>query len=217
MKAFQRFNPEAPVPQFPKLGAAKPAKPAKPQGFRDFQPPKAHLKLAKAGGTLGDFSQGLAGGKPQEPAALAALGTLAGVSSEKSRITRAVLVEVPDGVPEDWVQGVGDLMVMLPHPDWTEDGWKTLREDALRFIQEWAGQARRLGWEVADLFGVHPTKPRARFDCMGLVPLLKGRPVLAITDDSAAIRSVSGGTLTFRGGGAVAVARCLVWELRDGD
>ncbi len=50
MKAFQMFDPEAPVPEFPKPRAAKAAKAAKPQGFRRFQPPKAHLswlKLAK--------------------------------------------------------------------------------------------------------------------------------------------------------------------------
>ncbi len=52
---------------------------------------------------------------------------------------------------------------------------------------------------------------------MGLVPLLKGRPVLALTDDSAVIKTASGGTLTFRHRAASPVARCLVWELRDGD
>ncbi len=65
---------------------------------------------------------------------------------------------------------------------------------------------------------MHSTKPTVRVDCMGLVPLLKGRPVVVITENSAAIRSVSGGTLTFRGGGSVAPAeRRLIWELRDGD
>ncbi len=153
MKAFQRFDPEAPIPEFPKPEAAKVAKAAKPQGFRDFQPPKAHLKLAKAGGTLGDFSQGLAAANPQKTSALAALGTLAGVPFEKSQITRAVLLAVPDGVPEEWVQGVADLMVMPPHPDWKDGDWQTLREDALRFLQEWAAQAHRLGWQALDLFG----------------------------------------------------------------
>ncbi len=99
MKAFQMFDPEAPVPEFPKPRAAKAAKATKPQGFRDFEPPKAHLKLAKAGGTLGGFSQGLAAGNPQETSALAALAALAGVPFEKSRITHAVLLAVPDGVP----------------------------------------------------------------------------------------------------------------------
>ena len=35
---------------------------------------------------------------------------------DKSPLVRkVVLLVVPDGVPEEWVQGVGDLMVMPPH------------------------------------------------------------------------------------------------------
>ncbi len=127
--------------------------------------------------------------------------------------TRIVLLAVPDGAPEGWVQGVGDLMVKSPHPAWTDERWKTLQEDALRFIRKWAGQAHKLGWDALDLFGVHPTAPAARFDCMGLVPLLNGRPVVAITDDSAVIKAASGGSLTFCRRGTSPVARCLVWEL----
>ena len=128
------------------------------------------------------------------------------------QILRAVLLVVPDGVPEEWVQGVCDLMVMPPHADWKKDDWHTLQDDALRFIREWASQARRLGWEALDLFGVHPTAPTARFDCMGLVPLLRGRVVLALTDDSAAIKAASGGSLTFRKRAVMPAERCLVWE-----
>ncbi len=124
-----------------------------------------------------------------------------------------MLLAVPDGVPEEWVQGVADLMVMPPHPDWKDGDWHTLKDDARRFLQEWASQARRLGWESADLFGVHPTKPTVRFDCMGLVPLLRGRAVLALTDDSAAIKTASGGSLTFRKRAAPPAERCLIWEL----
>ncbi len=71
------------------------------------------------------------------------------------QILRAVLLVVPDGVPEEWAQGVGDLMVMPAPPAWSDEGWKTLQEDALRFLKEWAGQAQRMGWEALDLFGAH--------------------------------------------------------------
>ncbi len=124
------------------------------------------------------------------------------------------MVAITDGVPETWVQGIGDLMVMPPHPDWTDDGWKTLQEDALRFLRELAGQAHRLGWDALDLFGTHRTAPTVRFDCMGLVVLLQGRPVVAITEDSAAIKAASSGTLTFRRRAASPVEQCLVWKLK---
>ena len=213
MKAFQKFDPESSVSQFPQPGPAKVAKAAKPQGFRHFQPPKAHLKLAKAGETLGSFSHGLAAANPQKTLALAALGALAGVRPEKLQITRAVILAVPDGAPKSWAQGIADLLSMPPHPDWPEEGWAVLREDALQFFQKWAGQAHRLGWEAPDLFGVHAEAPHARLDGMGLVPLLCGRSVVAITKDSAAITAISGGTLTFRRHRGWPPGRCLIWEL----
>jgi hypothetical protein len=126
---------------------------------------------------------------------------------------RAVLLQVPDGVPAEWVQGVADLLAMPPHPDWPEPRWRTLREDALAFLQGWAVQAPALGWAALDLFGVHAEAPHARLDSMGLVPLLGGRPVVALTEDSAAIGAESGGTLTFRRRREWPPGRCLIWEL----
>ena len=213
MKAFQKFDPESSVSQFPKPEPAKVAKAAKVQGFRHFQPPKAHLKLPKAGETLGNFSHALAAGNPQKTSTLATLATLAGVPSENSKITRAVLLQALDGVPETWSQGVADLLVMPAHMDWPDTGWKALQEDALAFLQNWATQAHALGWDGLDLFGVHREAPFARLDGIGLIPLLGGRPVVAITEDSAAIKAVTGGTLTFRRRRAWPPGRCLIWEL----
>ena len=48
---------------------------------------------------------------------------------------------------------------------------------------------------------------------MGLVPLLNGRPVLAITEDSAAVKTASGGSLTFRRHKASPAEQWLVWKL----
>jgi hypothetical protein len=125
----------------------------------------------------------------------------------------AVLLQVPGGVPHDWAQGVADLLAMPAHPDWPEPKWKTLREDAIGFLKDWAAQAYRLGWDGLDLFGVHTEAPLARLDGMGLVPLLGGRLVVALTEDSAAIKAESGGTLTFLRRREWPPGRCLVWEL----
>ncbi len=43
--------------------------------------------------------------------------------------------------------------------------------------------------------------------------LLQGRPVVAITDDSAAIKAASGGSLTFRRHELPPAERCLIWEM----
>ena len=102
---------------------------------------------------------------------------------------------------------------MPPHPDLPEPRWNTLQDDALAFLRGWAAQAHAFGWEALDLFGVHAEAPRARLDGMGLVPLLDGRPVVALSEDSAAITARSGATMTYRRKKAWPPGRCLTWEL----
>jgi hypothetical protein len=84
--------------------------------------------------------------------------------------------------------------------------WRQAVEDARRFVAEWGEQAAALGWRADDLFGLAPIpdipKPSfqrlSRYDLTGLVWLLGGRRVIAMTDFTAAIETVSGGTLTYR-------------------
>ena len=128
-------------------------------------------------------------------------------------IRRAVLLQAPEGAPVEWCQGVADLLAAAPHPAWTDKGWKTLQDDALAFLRQWAGQAHRLGWDGLDLFGAHPTAPVARMDAKGLVAMLGGRPVVAMAEDSAVIKATSGGTLTYRRHPCPPAGRCLVWDL----
>ncbi len=124
-----------------------------------------------------------------------------------------ILLQVADGVPETWTRGVVNLLVASPHPDWSEAGWKTLQEDALMFLRDWAIQAHRLGWDTLDLFGVDAEASFDRLDGMGLVPLLGGRPVVALTENSAVINAASGGTLTYRRRKVWPPGCCLLWEL----
>jgi hypothetical protein len=86
------------------------------------------------------------------------------------------------------------------------DRWQQAVEDAGRFLATWGEQAEALGWTSRELFGLHtPTeRPTAsyqrlsRYDETGLVWLLQGRPVIALTADTAAVQTTSGGTLTYR-------------------
>ncbi|MCW5713446.1 MAG: hypothetical protein KIT43_02865 [Bauldia sp.] len=54
-----------------------------------------------------------------------------------------------------------------------------------------------LGWTTEDLFGVHPVAPAARYDCMGLVPLIGGGEVIDMLVDRATIRMPSGNCLVY--------------------
>jgi hypothetical protein len=75
--------------------------------------------------------------------------------------------------------------------------WLLARDDALAFVETWGEQAAALGWKAEDLFRLHPTAPLARRDVMGLVWLLCGRPVVAMTESTATIKSPTGSLLTY--------------------
>ena len=106
-------------------------------------------------------------------------------------VARVVLLHVPPGVPEAWVQGVADLLAMAPPASYSDAQWQVLREDAYRFLRGHAARAHKLGWTALDLFGAHPEKPWARLDCMGLVPLLNGAKVVVLLKDQAVIEKPS--------------------------
>jgi hypothetical protein len=83
--------------------------------------------------------------------------------------------------------------------------WNQALEDGRRFLAQWGAQAEALGWTAQDLFGLHkPEKPKpnyrrlSRYDATGLIWLLHGRPVVALTTDTAAIQTPTGAILAFR-------------------
>ena len=84
--------------------------------------------------------------------------------------------------------------------------WQTAIEDGRRFLARWGEQAEALGWTAKDLFGLHePTEKShpsyrrlSRYDKTGLIWLLAGRPVVALTATTAAIKSPSGAMTVYR-------------------
>jgi len=86
-----------------------------------------------------------------------------------------------------------------------EERWRDAVADARRFLAEWGEQAVALGWTTDDLFGLAPIPDRpkpsferlSRYDLTGLVWLLRGRRVIALTEITAVIETASG-TLAYR-------------------
>jgi len=84
--------------------------------------------------------------------------------------------------------------------------WQRAVEDGKRFLAQWGRQAAALGWTAGDLFGLHqpPAKPHpsysrlSRYDCTGLIWLLQGRRVVALTAETAAIENPSGAVTVYR-------------------
>jgi len=92
-------------------------------------------------------------------------------------------------------------------PDHVEVGrWQRAVEDGRRFLAQWGEQAAALGWTARDLFGLHtppadphPTYDRlSRYDATGLLWLLEGRTVTALSSDTAVIRTATGANLKYR-------------------
>jgi hypothetical protein len=86
------------------------------------------------------------------------------------------------------------------------DRWRQAVEDGGRFLATWGTQAEALDWTTRELLGLHqpPENPHpsyrrlSRYDETGLVWLLEGREVVALTEETAAIRWPGGSITTYR-------------------
>jgi hypothetical protein len=110
--------------------------------------------------------------------------TGAGLPGSFGRVLSALKARCPDGVPTD--------------------RWRLAVQDGRAFLGRWGEQAEALGWTAKDLFGLLPVPDRAapwfdrlsRYDETGLIWLLRGRPVVALTEATAAIENPKTHTVT---------------------
>jgi hypothetical protein len=91
-------------------------------------------------------------------------------------------------------------------PNFVETGrWRQAVEDGQQFLASWGEQANAFGWTARELFSLHTPSKRpaatysrlSRYDETGLIWLLRGRPVVALTATTAAIQGATG-ILTYR-------------------
>lgn len=111
---------------------------------------------------------------------------------------RAAIVEHDGKVPEPWASGFARLAAMRPPSGIARARWLRMLDDAGAFLDAWGGEAVRLGWTTADVFGVNRHAPVTRTDGHGLVWVLDGRPVIAVSAMAATIRTPSGRALAYR-------------------
>jgi hypothetical protein len=126
---------------------------------------------------------------------------------------RAALIEDGTGALREWAEGFARLNLAGRPTAFSKAQWEQLLDDAGRFLDDgWAVKTAKAGWSVLDVFGVHPLAPNARYDAMGLIPLIRGGALVDIRSDRAVIKSRSGNNLTFylRRDSAEAVA---LWDL----
>jgi hypothetical protein len=186
--AFTKFDP---VAALAKAGttAAKVAKPAKADpNFSDFS----------------NFSRPGSETRERLPSAVAP-GTL---PDEE----RSAIIETDAGVPRDWAEGYASLLRAPVPAGVTPSRWQLFIDDVGRFLDRWARRANELGWDPFDLFGCDAVKPFARIDRQGLLWLLQGSEIGALTENSASIKTPKGVALTYRRK-TEEPGRVLAWEL----
>jgi hypothetical protein len=142
--------------------------------------------------------------------------TIIGCTLEDSQSAceeRAATIEYDGGSPRSWAEALARLDPACPPCDIPPKRWLRFIDDCGRFIDDgWAARAEALGWGPLDLFGCNRDKPFARTSQAGLLWLLEGRKLLALTADTAAIATHSGGKLTFYRR-QLETGAVLAWEL----
>ena len=128
---------------------------------------------------------------------------------------RASIVRWEGSVPREWAYGYARMQTMPPPLDMPALRWQQMINDTGLFLDRWAMEVLAVGWTSLDLFGVHPKAPYRAIFYAGLVSLLNGRPVIAITADTAIIDCGKGVHHTYQ--------RCQpkpgqipLWELKNG-
>jgi hypothetical protein len=137
-----------------------------------------------------------------------------GDTSTDTEEERAAIVEYDGGAPRAWAQGFARLDPDMPPADVPARRWQRFIDDCGRFIDSgWAERATSLGWGPVDLFGCDRERPIARLERAGLLWLLNGRKLVALTADTATIETLKGTHQTYRRGSQAQDDVALAWEL----
>ena len=128
---------------------------------------------------------------------------------------RAAIVEYDAGAPRAWAEGFARLDPNDAPADVPPRRWLRFIDDCGRFLDGgWARQAAAFGWGPLDLFGCDRERAFARVDHAGLLWLLNGRKLMALTADTATIETLSGTRQTYRRRRSIAYGEvALPWEL----
>jgi hypothetical protein len=127
---------------------------------------------------------------------------------------RAAIVEHDGVIPREWAEGFARLDPDRPPGDVRPQRWLRFVDDVGLFLDSpFCASAAALGWGPYDLFGCDRDRPFARIDHLGLLWLLDGAQVIALTADTATIKRSNGSILTYRRRAGREPSNVLTWEL----
>jgi hypothetical protein len=134
-------------------------------------------------------------------------------SANRDGVENAPIVEHDGGAPRAWCEGFARLDRLHSPADVPPRRWQTFLDDCAKFLNSgWAQKAMALDWGPLDLFGCDRTRPLARVDKAGLVWLLNGDRLVALTENSATIETRTGNLQTYRRK-PIEPGRVLAWEI----
>jgi hypothetical protein len=112
---------------------------------------------------------------------------------------RGAIVEYDGGIPRAWAEGFARLDPDRPPGDVPAKRWLAFIDDIGLFLDSpFCAVAAALGWGPFDLFGCGRDRPFARIDCAGLLWLLNGDKLVALTENTATIETRTGARQTYR-------------------
>jgi hypothetical protein len=130
---------------------------------------------------------------------------------------RAAIIEHDGGIPRAWAEGFARLHPDPPPSNVPLRRWQRFVDDVGLFLDSpFCAITAALGWGPYDLFGCDRDRPFARIDHAGLLWLLDGDKLVALTENTATIERRTGARQTYRRKPNTP-GRVLAWELaRDG-
>jgi hypothetical protein len=114
-----------------------------------------------------------------------------------------------------WIEGLARLDRDRPPGDVPARRWLRFIDDFGLFLDSpFRRTAVALGWGPYDLFGCDRDRPFARIDQLGLLWLLDGGRLVALTANTATIKTSNGSILTYRRRLEKESSKALAWELQ---
>jgi hypothetical protein len=204
MAAFRRFDPYAELAE----DRNKPRTLASFAGLAGAAPDLENRADAVAEGS--QDRRGIAA-KVANPAKV--VEPIAAPSWSEAEEERAAIIEYYGRIPRAWAEGFARLHPHRPPGDIPPKRWLRFVDDVGTFLDSpFCAVAAALGWGPLDLFGCDRDRLFARIDQAGLLWLLNGDKLIALTENTATIETRTGARQTYRCRGAE-LGRVLAWEL----
>ena len=142
-----------------------------------------------------------------------AVAGLAGVAGSRGP-DRSTTNDVVTDLPAPWWEALAKLEEMKCPPAIPAERWSRAVLDARYLVTEWGLALVSMGWQIQDLFAVHPEAPLARYDCMGLTLLLRGCRVGPIDGPRIKLHTRSGSIMSFGRLTGLPAEAVMLWDLK---